>query len=138
MLSFILSNSVKYLMPLLLIFSFFLFLRGHNHPGGGFVGGLTAAAAYALFTIANGVEDAKKLLGFDSFYLIAAGLASALLSGLIGVFYGKNFLTGMWWFTEIPVIGKIGSPLLFDFGVYLLVLGIMIKIVFTLAEEDQA
>lgn len=138
MLSLILSNSVKYLMPLLLIFSFFLFMRGHNHPGGGFVGGLTAAAAYALFTIANGVEDAKNLLGFDSFYLIGAGLASSLLGGFIGIFFGENFLTGIWWTSELPVIGKVGTPLLFDFGVYLLVLGIMVKIIFTLAEEDQA
>ena len=50
------------LWPLMLIFSFFLFLRGHNEPGGGFVGGLVAAAAYALYLIANGVDEAKKLL----------------------------------------------------------------------------
>lgn len=137
MLSTILSNSVKYLMPLLLIFSIFLFLRGHNHPGGGFVGGLTAAAAYALFAISNGVDNTKKLLGFDSIRLISAGLLLAFISGVIGIAYGKSFLTGIWWNSELPVVGKVGTPLLFDLGVYLLVLGIVVKIIFSLAEEDQ-
>lgn len=135
--SIILSTAVKYLIPLLLIFSFFLLLRGHNEPGGGFVGGLIAAAAYALFTIGNGVEDAKNFLRVEPLFLIAIGLSLALLSGLISLFYGKIFMTGLWLKYEIPVIGKIGTPFLFDVGVYFLVLGIVTKIIFALAEEDK-
>lgn len=135
--SIILSTAVKYLIPLLLIFSFFLLLRGHNEPGGGFVGGLIAAAAYALFTIANGVEDAKKFLRIEPLILIAIGLMLALISGLISLFYGEIFMTGLWLKNEVPVIGKIGTPFLFDVGVYFLVLGIVTKIIFALAEEDK-
>lgn len=135
--SLILSTAVKYLIPLLLIFSFFLLLRGHNEPGGGFVGGLIAAAAYALYTIANGVENAKQFLRLEPLFLIALGLLIALVSGLISLFAGEIFMTGLWMKNEIPVIGKIGTPILFDVGVYFLVLGIVTKIIFSLAEEDN-
>ncbi len=135
--SLILSTAVKYLIPLLMIFSFFLLLRGHNEPGGGFVGGLVAASAYALYAIANGVEEAKKLMKTDPLTLIGIGLMTALISGLIAVLAGENFMTGLWLENKVPVIGKLGTPLLFDVGVYVLVLGISSKIIFSLAEEEN-
>jgi len=137
MFSIILSTASKYLLPLMLIFSFFLLLRGHNEPGGGFVGGLVAAAAYALYLIANGTDEAKKLLKAEPIKLIAIGLLLAIISAFIGVIYGLDFMTGVWAKNEFPVIGKVGTPLLFDLGVYFLVLGIVLKIVFSLAEEDK-
>lgn len=137
MLSVILSTASRYLLPLLLIFSFFLLLRGHNEPGGGFVGGLVAAAAYALFYIANGVEEAEKLLKSEPIKLIAVGLVLALISTVPSLITGENFMTGVWLNINFPVIGKIGTPLIFDLGVYLLVLGIAVKIIFSLAEEDS-
>lgn len=137
MFSVILSTASRYLLPLMLIFSFFLLLRGHNEPGGGFVGGLVAAAAYALYLIANGIDEAKKLLKAEPIKLIATGLLIAVISAFISVINGKNFMTGIWAKDEIPVIGKVGTPLLFDLGVYFLVLGIVLKIVFSLAEEDK-
>jgi len=135
MYSVILSTASRYLLPLILIFSIFLFLRGHNEPGGGFVGGLVAAAAYALYLIANGVEEAKKLLKAEPIKLMAVGLALSVVSAFIPVIYGRDFMTGIWDKNEFPVIGKIGTPLLFDLGVYFLVLGIVLKIIFSLAEE---
>jgi multicomponent Na+:H+ antiporter subunit B len=137
MFSIILSTASRYLFPLMLIFSFFLFLRGHNEPGGGFVGGLVAAAAYALYLIANGVDEAKKLLKAEPIKLIALGLLLAVISAFISVVSGQDFMTGVWAKNEFPVIGKVGTPLLFDLGVYFLVLGIVLKIVFSLAEEDK-
>jgi multicomponent Na+:H+ antiporter subunit B len=137
MFSVILSTASRYLLPLLLIFSFFLLLRGHNEPGGGFVGGLVAAAAYALYFIANGVDEAEKLLKAEPIRLITFGLLLAVLSTIPSIIIGKNFMTGVWLDTNFPVIGKIGTPLLFDVGVYLLVLGIALKIIFSLAEEDR-
>lgn len=134
--SIILSTAVKYLIPLLLMFSFFLLLRGHNEPGGGFVGGLIAASAFALFVIANGIDEAKKFLNIDPILLIATGLLISLGSGLISILWGEIFLKGLWLDNEFPVIGKIGTPLLFDLGVYFLVLGIVTKIIFSLAEQD--
>jgi multicomponent Na+:H+ antiporter subunit B len=137
MFSIILSTASKYLLPLMLIFSFFLFLRGHNEPGGGFVGGLVAAAAYALYLIANGVEEAKKLLKAEPIKLIAVGLLLAIFSAFISVFTGQDFMTAVWAKNDFPVVGKVGTPLLFDLGVYFLVLGIVLKIVFSIAEEDK-
>jgi multicomponent Na+:H+ antiporter subunit B len=137
MFSIILSTASRYLFPLMLIFSFFLFLRGHNEPGGGFVGGLVAAAAYALYLIANGVDEAKKLLKAEPIKLIALGLLLAVISAFISVVTGQDFMTGVWAKNDFPVIGKVGTPLLFDLGVYFLVLGIVLKIVFSLAEEDK-
>lgn len=136
MLSIILSTASRYLLPLMLIFSFFLLLRGHNEPGGGFVGGLVAAAAYALYLIANGLEEAKKLLKVEPIKLIAVGLFIAFASGLMSILSGRDFMTGIWVKNEFPVIGKVGTPLLFDLGVYFLVLGIVLKIIFSLADED--
>lgn len=135
--SLILTTTVKYLVPLLLIFSFFLLLRGHNEPGGGFAGGLVAASAYALFAIANGVGEAKKLLKFNPLKLIATGLTIAYISGMISLFAGERFMTGLWLENEIPVIGKLGTPLIFDTGVFILVLGISTMIIFSLAEEEE-
>lgn len=137
MYSVILSTASKYLLPLLLLFSFFLLLRGHNEPGGGFVGGLVAAAAYALYFIANGVEEAEKLLKAEPIELISSGITIALISTIPSLLFGKNFMSGIWFDTNFPVIGKIGTPLIFDIGVYLLVLGIALKIIFSLAEEDK-
>ncbi len=94
MFSIILSTASRYLLPLMLIFSFFLLLRGHNEPGGGFVGGLVAAAAYALYLIANGVEEAKKLLKAEPIKLIAIGLLLAIISAFISVINGQDFMTG--------------------------------------------
>lgn len=135
--SVILSTAVKYLIPLLLMFSFFLLLRGHNEPGGGFVGGLVASSAYALYAIANGINEAHKLIKVDPLQLISIGLLIALLSGLIGPLFGEVFMKGLWLEQKVPVIGKLGTPLLFDVGVYFLVLGISTKIIFSLADEEE-
>jgi len=132
----ILRTATRYMYPLLLLLSVFLLLRGHNNPGGGFVGGLTAAAALSLYALAYDVPTARALLRVDPRILIAWGLLSALGSGLISMALGEPFLTGKW---TKHVIGGIpfdlGTPLLFDLGVYLVVLGVSVLIIFSLAEE---
>lgn len=135
--SMILSTAANFIVPLLLLFSFFLLLRGHNLPGGGFVGGLTAVAAYALYFIAKGIEEAKSLLKIEPIVIISFGLAMALFSGFLSTWLGYQFLEGYWWDYKFPVIGKVGTPLIFDIGVYFLVLGIGVKIIFSLAEEEE-
>lgn len=136
MISIILSTAVKYLMPLLLIFSFYLLLRGHNEPGGGFVGGLVASAAYALYMISYGLEEAKKILRVKPYNLIAFGLATACLSGFFALISSLPFMTGLWIDFRFPILGKIGTPFIFDVGVYFVVLGIVLLILFTLSEEN--
>ncbi len=134
--SIILKTASRYLIPLMLLFSVFLLLRGHNEPGGGFVGGLVAALAYALFSLGFDIETAKEELFIDPIYLVASGLSIVLLSGIVPLFTGQNFLTGIWWEQHFPIIGKAGTPFFFDVGVYLVVMGISLKIIFTLREGE--
>ena len=137
MYSVILATASRYLLVLLLMFSVFLLLRGHNEPGGGFVGGLVAAAAYALYFIANGIDAARAILRFEPLNIIATGLLVAIASTLPSLAAGEQFMTAVWIDTGVPLIGKVGTPLLFDLGVYFLVLGITLTILFSLAEEDR-
>jgi multicomponent Na+:H+ antiporter subunit B len=134
--SLILSIATRYLLPLLLLFSVFLLLRGHYEPGGGFVGGLVAAAAFALHAIAFGVPRTREVLRQDPRVLIGAGLLAAAISGMFAWIAGQPYLTAVWLKQPWPVLGKVGTPLLFDLSVYFVVLGVVLKIIFVLAEED--
>jgi multicomponent Na+:H+ antiporter subunit B len=133
--SILLSAAARYLMPLMLVFSVFLLIRGHNEVGGGFVGGLVATSALMLYAIALSPAALRKLLPVEPHVLVSAGLISALISGLIPMLAGQPFMTGLWLKNPIPVIGKVGTPLLFDTGVYLVVIGVVTWILLTLAEE---
>ncbi|GAB1442898.1 Na+/H+ antiporter subunit B [Ignavibacteriales bacterium] len=133
----ILRTAVKFIIPGMFLFSLFLLFRGHNEPGGGFVGGLVAAAAVILYTLANGVEMAEEMLHVSPQMLMATGLLMALLAGITGWVAGKEFMTGIWLDVSIPVMGKFGTPVLFDIGVYLLVTGMVVKVIFTLADTRE-
>lgn len=135
MTSTILRTAARVLMPLLLLFAFFLLLRGHNQPGGGFVGGLVVAASFVLYSIAYGVDAARRALLVDPSTLLGAGLLTALASGLPGVFAGEPFMTAVW--IEPDAASRsflVGTPLVFDIGVFLAVVGVVLTIVFTLAD----
>lgn len=133
--SVILATAIRLLLPLMLMFSLFLLLRGHNEPGGGFVGGLVVAAAFALYALAHGEKEGRRMLRVAPLQLVVTGLLTALLSGLLPLLSGMPFLTALWSTVPVPVIGHAGTPLLFDLGVYLLVAGIALLIIFTLMEE---
>jgi multicomponent Na+:H+ antiporter subunit B len=133
--SLILRVTTRILFPLTLVFSVFLLFRGHNEPGGGFVGGLAAAAAFALVLASDGLDTARRLLRANPLVLIGTGLAVALLSGVPPLFDGGAFLTGHWLKAKVPVIEHLGTPFVFDVGVYLAVLGVVVTIIFELAEE---
>jgi multicomponent Na+:H+ antiporter subunit B len=135
--SVILATVSRLLTGLLLVFSVFLLLRGHNLPGGGFAGGLVAASAFVLHALANGFESARGLLVFSPRHIMGAGLVVAIVSGLAGMLAGRPFLTGLWDQTPLPVVGKLGTPLFFDVGVYLAVLGVTCLIVFSLGEDSE-
>lgn len=135
--SVILNTTTRFLIAMLLMFSIYLLLRGHNMPGGGFVGGLVGGASFALYGIAFGVSAARNALPVGPRVMIANGLMLALLSGLPAMVLGRAFLEGLWDMTPIPLIGKFGTPLIFDIGVYLVVAGITLNIIFTLDEADK-
>jgi multicomponent Na+:H+ antiporter subunit B len=135
MISLILSIATRYLLPLLLLLSLYLLGRGHNVPGGGFIGGLVASSAFALYAIANGAEKARRVLRIEPGYLIAMGLLVAVTSACFSLFRGQPFMTSVWLEYSIPAVGKIGTPLMFDTGVYMVVLGVCLTIILTLMEN---
>ena len=134
--SIILPVATRYLMPLMLVFSVFLLLRGHNEIGGGFVGGLVAASALMLYAIALSPSALWKLLPLDPRFIAGAGLMISLISGLIPLFNGLPFMTGIWIERSLPVVGKVGTPTLFDLGVYFLVIGVVVWILLEFAEDE--
>jgi multicomponent Na+:H+ antiporter subunit B len=136
--SIILRTTIRFMMPLLLLFSIFLLIRGHNQSGGGFAGGLVAAAAFTLYSLSYNASTARAVLRVQPALLIASGLLLALISGLIGLLSGRPFLTGLWGYFAVPGLGKfeLGTPLLFDIGVYLLVAGVTLLMVFSLEEAE--
>jgi multicomponent Na+:H+ antiporter subunit B len=135
--SLILSTASRLLLPLFLLFSIFILLRGHNEPGGGFVGGLIAAAAFALHAIAYDVEKTRTLLAINPRSFIVLGLLLAMSSAMISLFIGEPFFTGQWVKISFWPIGELdlGTPLFFDIGVYLTVIGVTLTIILSLAEE---
>jgi multicomponent Na+:H+ antiporter subunit B len=135
--SLILSTATRLLMPLILAVSVFVFFRGHNEPGGGFIGGLLAATAFALVEKAEGLAAARRALRFSPESIAAVGLGCALISGLWGGMEYDTFLKGVW-----PHLYEYGLPVgsipLFDAGVYLVVLGTVCAILFALEEVVAA
>lgn len=136
MISLILRTATRFLMTLLLLFSLFLLIRGHNEPGGGFIGGLVAASAFILYALAYDPESARRALRFDPLAIAAFGLALAALSGVVGIIAGDAFLTGHWLsLASVGIDLYVGTPLLFDVGVYLVVVGAVLSALLTLEEE---
>lgn len=135
--SLILRTATGLLLPLLLLFSLFLLVRGHNEPGGGFSGGLVAAAAFALHRFAFSADEAARILPVDPRSLIGVGLLVALASGSLAILSGRPLMTGLWGQVFVPGVGDLdlGTPLLFDVGVYLAVVGVTLSIIMPLAEE---
>ena len=127
--SLVLRTTAQLLISLLLIFSLVLLLGGHDSPGGGFAGGLVATTAWALYSLAFGARATRSAVKYDPRSFAGMGLLIALIAGAIPVFFGKPFLTGLWIF-------KIGTPLLFDVGVYLIIQGTALNFIMCLEEEE--
>lgn len=136
MTSSILQTAARLLMPLLLLFALFLLFRGHNQPGGGFIAGLIVAASFVLYAIAYGVGAARRALLVSPSTLLGVGPFVALVSGLPATVQGRPFMSSVWTtFGPGSAAVAIGTPLLFDIGVFLAVIGVVLTIVFTLAES---
>lgn len=126
----ILVTVSKLLLPIALLVSAFLFLRGHNEPGGGFIAGLVTGVALILQYIAEGSRVTRTRLPWDHLGLIGAGILIALLTGLGSWLFGYPFLTSTYSYVSLPVIGEfeLASAMLFDLGVYLAVVGTVLLI----------
>ncbi|PXA92406.1 hypothetical protein DMC47_23835 [Nostoc sp. 3335mG] len=119
---------------LLLAASIAILWRGHDQPGGGFVGGLVAALAFAVLSLAYGVDRAQQSLRARPLTLVGIGMGCALVSALPGMLGGKPYLTHLWW-DGAGILPKLGTTILFDLGVYLVVLGAVLAFLFGLQRE---
>ena len=122
--SLIFVTTARFFFVLMLVVSVYILFRGHNEPGGGFIGGLIASAGFAVLALALGVDLARRRLWLHPVVVMGTGLVLAIASGLPGAWLNGSFLTHQW--TELP-LGftklKIGTTMIFDLGVYLTVLG---------------
>jgi multisubunit Na+/H+ antiporter MnhB subunit len=130
--SIVLRIAANYLKSLLVILSVIVLYRGHNIPGGGFIGGLLAASGYIIYMMAYGAKITLDKMWIKPFGLMALGLLIALGSGLVGPAIAEPFMTGLWF----SVAGlKLGTPTLFDVGVYFTVIGVMLVIMIAIFEN---
>ena len=132
----ILTSISMTLLPLALLVSAFIFLRGHNQPGGGFIAGLITAVALILLYMARGVEWAQERLNFPFQPVAVVGVAIATLTGLGSWLLGYPFLTSSFGYFSLPLIGtfELATALLFDLGVYLAVVGATLMILANLGK----
>ncbi|MGA1829709.1 MULTISPECIES: Na+/H+ antiporter subunit B [Rhizobium] len=134
----ILRTVAPVITALMLLFSVFVLLRGHNEPGGGFIGGLIAASALAIFGIAHGPGAVQRAIRFHPMAIAGAGLALAAVSGLVSIAAGVPFMSGLWIYpdilgTEVP----LSTVMSFDIGVYLVVVGSVTAIALALETEPD-
>ncbi|MET4000814.1 monovalent cation/H+ antiporter subunit A [Marinobacterium sp. MBR-109] len=124
------------LLPLALLVSVYIFLRGHNLPGGGFIAGLVTSVALIQQYVAHGVDWIKERLKVNYQWLIASGVLIATLTGMGSWIFGRPFLTSWFDYFSLPWIGEfeLASAMLFDLGVYLTVVGATLLILANLGK----
>jgi multicomponent Na+:H+ antiporter subunit B len=133
----IFRTAAPFLTALMLLFSVFVLLRGHNEPGGGFIGGLIAASALAIYGIACGEQAVRSAIILHPLAIAGFGLLASTLAGLLSVVFAVPFMTGLWVYPEIFGIEvPLSSVLLFDVGVYLVVAGSITSIALALEERE--
>ena len=125
-----------YIPALMVLFSIFILLRGHNDPGGGFIGGLIAASAFAIYGISNGVTPVRRAIYFHPISLAGFGLFIAGLAGIPSLFVGVPYLTGLWVYPSFGSVElALSTTLVFDIGVYFVVVGTITSIALALEER---
>lgn len=138
--SLILRTATRAFLPVILLLSIVVLFQGHNKPGGGFIAGLMVGACVALHGIAFGVVATRRILRADPRSLIGLGLCMALVSLFIPLLFDKPLMTSVW--ASIPLPGmdplKVGTPMLFDVGVFVLVVGVAAEMFLSLLRRAYA
>jgi multicomponent Na+:H+ antiporter subunit B len=134
----ILQTVTKIVIFIILAFSLHLFFAGHYTPGGGFIGGLMTAAALVLLLLAFDAKTVNKIFPIDFIKVTAIGLMIAVLTGIGSFFFNVPFLTHTFGYFHLPFLGKTGlaTAVLFDIGVYLVVIGVTMTIIQTIGEDE--
>ncbi|MDY6799773.1 MAG: MnhB domain-containing protein [Bacteroidota bacterium] len=132
----ILENIATLFMKVMVIYSIYLLLRGHNNPGGGFIAGIIASTGFIFHAIIHGTKDLQNIIKFQPQLFIASGLSLVFIAAFLPVISSKEILTGLWIQIKIPVCGELhlGTPLIFDTGIFLVVIGVILTIVISIME----
>lgn len=127
---------MRILLPIMLLVAVYIFLRGHNLPGGGFVAGLIASVALIVQYLANGIGWASKRLLIDKHFLIGSGVLIAGATGVVSMLIGFPFLTSAFIYLDWPIVGEfeVASAIAFDLGVFLVVVGATVMILVQLGK----
>jgi multicomponent Na+:H+ antiporter subunit B len=127
----------RILTPVLLILAAWLFWRGHNQPGGGFIAGLAASAAFQLQILSRGDDFVRARVGPYLQPMTGIGLVTAITAAMLGLLQG-NFLKALWVTLQIgPLKLDLGTPMLFDLGVFLVVLSVVVSYLLALSRGEQ-
>lgn len=134
----ILQIASKYLKPILLFLGIIALLRGHNYPGGGFIGGLLTALSIVYISLAFTSIETKNRLLIQPEHYIGVGLLLTLVSFLPSLLKSEPLMKGIWVTIKVPLINevKLGTPFLFDIGVFLTVIGVTLMFLFTLSIKE--
>ena len=137
--SVVLETVVGLVFHTVLAFSLYLLLAGHNQPGGGFVGGLVGGLAFVLLYLAGGRDMLDRVVRVDAGVPLGIGVVVAAVTGMVPWLFGGQFLESAYRTFDLPVLGavKLTSPLAFDSGVYLVVVGLVLVLLRTLGAEAE-
>jgi multisubunit Na+/H+ antiporter MnhB subunit len=137
--SLVLDEADRWLFTVVLLVSVYLLFRGHNAPGGGFIGGLVASAAFVLRYLAQRHSVDRIYDIFRPNVILGLGLLIATVTALVPILVGGALLESHIWKADIPVVGdiKIVSSTFFDIGVYLLVIGVVLSILVALGVNQD-
>lgn len=134
----ILQTVTKVTLFVIILFSIHIFFAGHYYPGGGFIGGLMTSGAIVLLLLAFDMKTVANLLPIDYKILIGIGLLFAVGTGTGALFFDAPFLTHAFNYFNLPILGKtsLHTAVLFDTGVYLVVVGVTMTIIQTIGEDE--
>lgn len=134
----IIQTATKVVFFIIFLFAIHIFFAGHYTPGGGFVGGLLSASAIVLLLLAFDIQTIKKALPFNYTVIIAIGLILALGTASASILFDVPFFTHAYDYFDLPLFGKtsLHSAMLFDLGVYLVVVGATMNIIFSIGSDD--
>ena len=125
------------IVAIMLVFAVYICLRGHNEPGGGFIGGLIAASSIAILGMAKGAPATRRALRVDPMAIAGFGVIIAALSGIVSLFTGNPFMTSHWLYLDLgETTVPLSTPLVFDIGVFLVVFGTISAIALGLEEDS--
>ncbi|MBS4176329.1 Na(+)/H(+) antiporter subunit B [Lederbergia citrea] len=133
----ILQTVTRIVVFIILTLGVYLFLSGHNSPGGGFIGGLVLASALVLLYLAFDIETVHKGIPFDFKRVAALGAFIAVTSGFMPVIFGKQFLNQTFSHFNLPVFGEteLATVIIFEAGVALAVVGVVVTIILSISED---